>query len=58
VAFTPAVVPLPARSSRGVAIRVETGDDVKPGSYRGTILLSDHPGVWLPIAVVVPPPTP
>jgi hypothetical protein len=58
VAFTPAVVPLPARSSRGIAIRVEAGDDVKPGSYRGTILLSDHADVWLPIVVVVPPPTP
>jgi hypothetical protein len=58
VAFTPAVVPLPARSSRGIAIRVEAGDDVKPGTYRGTILLSDHPDVWLPIVVVVPPPTP
>ena len=58
VAFTPDVVPLPARSSRGIAIRVEAADDVKPGSYRGTILLSDHPDVWLPIVVVVPPPTP
>ena len=58
VAFTPAVVPLPARSSRGIGIRVDAGEDVKPGSYRGTILLSDHPGVWLPIVVDVPAPTP
>jgi len=56
VVFTPAVVPLPARSSRGIGIRVEAGDDVKPGSYRGTILLSDHPDVWLPIVVDVPTP--
>jgi hypothetical protein len=58
VAFTPPVVPLPARSSRGIAIRVEAGDDVKPGSYRGTILLSDHPALFLPMVVVVPPPKP
>jgi hypothetical protein len=52
--FTPSVVPLPARSSRGVGVRVDVGENVKPGTYRGMILLSGHPDVWLPIAVAVP----
>jgi hypothetical protein len=58
VHFTPAVVPLPARSSRGVGVQVESGEGIGPGSYRGTILLSGHPEVWLPIVVTVAPPTP
>jgi hypothetical protein len=56
VRFTPDVVPLPARSSRGVGVHVDVGEDVEAGSYRGTILLTGHPDVWLPIVVAVPVP--
>lgn len=56
VRFAPGVVPLPARSSRGVGVHVDVGEDVKAGSYRGTIVLSGHPDVWLPIVVAIPAP--
>lgn len=56
VRFAPSVVPLPARSSRGVGVHVDVGDSAKPGIYRGTILLSGHPDVWVPVVVTVPTP--
>jgi hypothetical protein len=53
VHFDPAVVPMPARSSRGVEVRVEPVDDVAPGRYRGMVLMSGFPDVWLPVEVAV-----
>ncbi len=65
VGFDPPVVGLPARSSRGVVVSVigsangsqdgsgngEAG--VPPGTYRGLILVTALPEVWLPVEVVV-----
>jgi hypothetical protein len=51
VRFNPAVVDLPARSSRGVAISVRAG--APPGTYRGVVLATGVPEAWLPIEVVV-----
>jgi hypothetical protein len=51
--FEPDIVPMPARSSRGVTVEVEIGDDVAPGSYRGTLLADGHPDVWLPIELAI-----
>jgi hypothetical protein len=48
-----AVVPVPARSSRGVAITIEIGPQVRPGVYRGTLLASGHPDLWLPVMLTV-----
>jgi hypothetical protein len=48
-----AVVAMPRRSSRGVAITVNLAPDVRPGVYRGTLLGSGHPDLWLPIVLTV-----
>lgn len=48
-----AVVPMPARSSRGVVITVEIAPEVRPGVYRGTLLASGHPDLWLPVVLTV-----
>jgi hypothetical protein len=48
-----AVVPMPARSSRGVAITVDIAPEVRPGVYRGTLLASGHPDLWLPVMLTV-----
>lgn len=53
VRFEPDVVPMFARSSRGVTVAVDVGDDVAPGCYRGTLLADGHADVWLPIALTV-----
>jgi hypothetical protein len=50
--FEPAVVDLPGRSSRGVAVAAAPGD-VPPGTYRGVIVAEGAPGAWLPVEVVV-----
>jgi hypothetical protein len=48
-----AVVPMPRRSSRGVAITVNVAPEVLPGVYRGTLLASGHPDLWLPVVLTV-----
>jgi hypothetical protein len=48
-----AVVSMPARSSRGVAITVNIAPEVRPGVYRGTLLASGHPELWLPVMLIV-----
>jgi len=51
--FEPDIVPLPARSSRGVTVEVEIGQDVAPGSYRGTLLVDGYPDLWVPIELAI-----
>ncbi len=51
-----AVVPMPARSSRGVTITVDVAADVRPGVYRGTLLAMGSPDLWLPVVLAVRPP--
>jgi hypothetical protein len=53
--FEPDIVPMPARSSRGVTVEVDIDDHVAPGSYRGMLVTDGHPDVWLPIELVVKP---
>ncbi len=48
-----AVVPMPRRSSRGVAVTVDVAPHVRPGVYRGTLLGSGHPDLWLPVTLTV-----
>jgi hypothetical protein len=55
VGFEPDLVPMPARSSRGVIVSVELGDDAQPGTYRGTLMADGQPDLWLPIELVVKP---
>jgi hypothetical protein len=50
--FEPAVVDLPGRSSRGVAVSAVPGD-APPGTYRGVIVAQGAPDAWLPVEVVV-----
>ena len=49
----PEFVAMPARCSRGSRLRVNVTDDVGPGVYRGTLLVSGHPDLWLPLALRV-----
>ena len=55
VRFEPDIVAMPARSSRGVTVEADVGDDVAPGSYRGTLLADGHPDIWLPVELAVKP---
>jgi hypothetical protein len=56
MAFDPAVVPLPGRSSRGIDVKIEVPHNAQPGLYRGTLLVEGHPNLWLPVALAVHPP--
>jgi hypothetical protein len=47
------VVPMPARSSRGVLVTVDVGPEVRPGVYRGTVLANGNPDLWLPVMLTV-----
>jgi hypothetical protein len=51
VRFDPDAVAMPARSSRGVLIEIDVAGDLRPGTYRGTLLAEGHPDVWLPVAL-------
>jgi hypothetical protein len=53
IRFEPDIVPMPARSSRGVTVEVDVDEHVAPGSYRGMLVADGHPDVWLPIELVV-----
>jgi hypothetical protein len=53
VRFDPKTVPMPGRSSRGVGVTVKIANKVRPGLYRGTVLVEGRPTLWLPIAVTV-----
>jgi hypothetical protein len=53
VLIDPAVVPMPRRSSRGVMITIDLVPEVAPGVYRGTLLASGHPDLWLPVVLTV-----
>lgn len=53
VRLDPAVVPMPARSSRGVAVTATVAEYVRPGVYRGTLLVVGHPTLWLPVTLNV-----
>lgn len=53
VRVEPAVVPMPRRSSRGVQLTVDVGPQVRPGTYRGTLLAVDSPDLWLPVVLTV-----
>lgn len=48
-----AVVPMPRRSSRGVAVTINVAPDVRPGIYRGNLLGSGRPDLWLPVVLTV-----
>ncbi len=53
VRFEPDAVEMPAKSSRGVTVEIDVGAEVRPGSYRGTLLAEGHDDVWLPVVLVV-----
>jgi hypothetical protein len=53
VVVDPGVVPMPKRSSRGVAVTIDVSTDIRPGIYRGTLLASGHADLWLPVALTV-----
>lgn len=56
VRFEPAVIDLPARSSRGVVVTVAVGE-MPPATYRGIILATNLPQVWVPVELEVAPRT-
>jgi hypothetical protein len=51
IRFEPDVVPMPARSSRGITVEVEVAQEHSPGRYRGTMLADGHDEVWLPVVL-------
>jgi len=53
VAFDPAAVATPGRSSRGIEVTIEVPQGVAPGTYRGTLLVQGHPNLWLPVVLTV-----
>jgi hypothetical protein len=53
VKLTPADIAMPARSSRGIDVKIEVPQGVQPGVYRGTLLVEGHPQVWLPVVLTV-----
>ncbi|RDH76014.1 hypothetical protein DVS77_23310 [Mycolicibacterium moriokaense] len=53
VRFEPAVVPMPSRSSRGVAVNIALTPQVRPGVYRGTVLAGGNPDLWLSMVLTV-----
>jgi hypothetical protein len=57
VRFEPDAVPMPPRSSRGVTVEVDVNEDIRPGSYRGTLLAEGHEEVWMPVVLAVRPGT-
>jgi hypothetical protein len=55
IRFEPDVVPMPARSSRGVTLEVDVAQEHSPGRYRGTMLADGHDDVWLPVVLHIKP---
>jgi hypothetical protein len=53
VHIDPALVAMPARSSRGVVISVDVAPEARPGVYRGTVVADGHPDLWLPVALTI-----
>lgn len=53
IRIDPNPVPMPQRSSRGVDVNVDVGDDVRPGVYRGNLLADGHPDLWLPMVLTI-----
>jgi len=53
VEFSPAVVDLPARSSRGVTVSVRADVDAPAGLYRGVVVASSEPDAWVALEVRV-----
>lgn len=56
--FEPDIIPMPARSSRGLTVEIEISDGLPPGKYRGTLVADGHPDIWLPVEVTIKPPLP
>jgi len=56
VSFDPLGFDMPARCSRGVVIEIRIADGIVPGRYHGTILVSGHPDIALPIVLTVTAP--
>jgi hypothetical protein len=57
VQFEPDIVPMPGRSSRGVTVKIAVPQNVAPGLYRGMVLVTGHPDVWLPVVFTSSPVT-
>lgn len=55
VQFDPDTVPMPARSSRGVQAQIAVAQGLRPGPYRGMVLVTGHPDLWLPVVLRSPP---
>ncbi|MFI5509360.1 hypothetical protein ACIA48_17980 [Mycobacterium sp. NPDC051804] len=55
VRFEPDIVPMPARSSRGITVEIDVAEHYSPGRYRGTLLADGHDDVWLPVSLHIAP---
>jgi hypothetical protein len=55
IRLEPDMVPMPARSSRGITVEVDVAENHSPGWYRGTMLADGHDEVWLPVSLHIAP---
>lgn len=53
VQFDPAVIPMPGRSSRGIAMKIKVARNTAPGVYRGNMVVEGYPELWLPVVMTV-----
>jgi hypothetical protein len=53
VTFSPAIVPMPSRSSRGIDVKMEVPQGIQPSVYRGTLLVEGHEQLWLSVVLTV-----
>ncbi|MGE2718480.1 hypothetical protein [Mycolicibacterium celeriflavum] len=58
LALDPAVVEMPPRCSRGIAVALEVSESTAPGVYRGTMLVDADDSLWLPVVLTVRAPAP
>lgn len=49
----PAMVEMPPRCSRGVAVTLQISEFTQPGVYRGTMLVDADDSLWLPVVLTV-----
>jgi hypothetical protein len=55
IQFDPEPVPMPGRSSRGVAVKVLVDQEVPPARYCGTLMAEGFPDLTIPVVVTVRP---
>lgn len=53
LSIEPEAVEMPPRCSRGIAVALEATEAMRPGVYRGTLLVDADDSLWLPVALTL-----